>query len=315
MMNRNFHYLISGEEAGTTIREYLRQRGYSHHILTGLKRSPRGIHLNGERVPVSRILSSGDFLDICLEETDPSANVVPVPMELSILFEDEDLLVIDKPTGILSQPGKGHYRDTAANRAAAYLQRKGKPCRIRLAGRLDMDTSGILIFTRNQLAAARLARQREQGMFAKEYLALAAGRMSEGERGEIDRPLRKMPQEKTKMEVCQEGGLFSLTRYQVLKTWEEFSLLSVQIATGRTHQIRVHLAWTGHPLLGDSLYGKGDERIGRAALHAWKVHFLQPFTGEKITLQSDIPEDMMIAIRKTSCHNSSSRYLTGGIIL
>ena len=87
------------------------------------------------------------------------------------------------------------------------------------------------------------------------------------------------------------------------------------IATGRTHQIRVHLAWTGHPLLGDSLYGKGDERIGRAALHAWKVHFLQPFTGEKITLQSDIPEDMMIAIRKTSCHNSSSRYLTGGIIL
>lgn len=178
-----------------------------------------------------------------------------------------------------------------------------------------MDTSGILIFTRNQLAAARLARQREQGMFAKEYLALAAGRMSEGERGEIDRPLGKCRRRRRRWKSVRRAAFFPLTRYQVLKTWEEFSLLSVQIATGRTHQIRVHLAWTGHPLLGDSLYGKGDERIGRAALHAWKVHFLQPFTGEKITLQSDIPEDMMIAIRKTSCHNSSSRYLTGGIIL
>ncbi|HJD14203.1 MAG TPA: RluA family pseudouridine synthase [Candidatus Ruminococcus avistercoris] len=304
-------------QKSVSLKSFLKQdMGLGDHQISRLKFMEDGLLVNGKRARVSCLLKEGDEVQIRLEKDEPKdLAVLPWGPDPKILYEDEDLLVIDKPAGILSHPGKGHYRDTAANRAAAYLQRKGKPCRIRLAGRLDMDTSGILIFTRNQLAAARLARQREQGMFAKEYLALAAGRMSEGERGEIDRPLRKMPQEKTKMEVCQEGGLFSLTRYRVLKTWEEFSLLSVQIATGRTHQIRVHLAWTGHPLLGDSLYGKGDERIGRAALHAWKVHFLQPFTGEKITLQSDIPEDMMIAIRKTSCHNSSSRYLTGGIIL
>ena len=300
-----------------SLKSFLKQdMGLGDHQISRLKFMEDGLLVNGKRARVSCLLKEGDEVQIRLEEDDPKdLAVLPWGPDPKILYEDEDLLVIDKPAGMLSHPGKGHYRDTAANRAAAYLQRRGKPCRIRLAGRLDMDTSGILIFTGNQLAAARLARQREQGIFAKEYLALAAGRMNVGERGEINRPLRKMPQEKTKMEVCQEGGLFSLTRYQVLATWEEVSLLSVRIATGRTHQIRVHLAWTGHPLLGDPLYGKGDERIGRAALHAWKVHFLQPFTGEKITLQADIPEDMMIEIKKTSCHNSSNRCLTGGIIL
>lgn len=304
-------------QKSVSLKSFLKQdMGLGDHQISRLKFMEDGILVNGKRARVSCLLQEGDEVQIRLEKDDPQdLAVLPWGPDPKILYEDEDLLVIDKPAGMLSHPGKGHYRDTAANQAAAYLQRRGKPCRIRLAGRLDMDTSGILIFTGNQLAAARLARQREQGIFAKEYLALAAGRMKVGEQGEINRPLRKMPQEKTKMEVCREGGLFSLTRYQVLATWEETSLLSVRIATGRTHQIRVHLAWTGYPLLGDPLYGKGDERIGRAALHAWKVHFLQPFTGEKITLQADIPEDMMIEIKKTSCHNNSNRCLTGGIIL
>jgi 23S rRNA pseudouridine1911/1915/1917 synthase len=231
-------------------------------------------------------------VEVLLEEGGTVSKLLPLEITPKILFEDEDLLIVDKPSGMVSHPAHGHYRDTAANMAAAYLNGKGEGGPIRLAGRLDRETSGILVFAKNQVAASRLAGQREKGTFRKVYLALASGRM-ESSGGIIRMPIRKAPGQLMKMETCETDGMNAVTRFRLLRQEKDYSVLALQIETGRTHQIRVHLAWAGHPLLGDRLYGCGDDRIGRAALHAWKLYFCHPFTGEKIQLEAEVPADMI----------------------
>lgn len=291
-MNRNFHYLISGEEAGSTIREYLRQRGYSHHILTGLKRSPRGIRLNGERVPVSRILSAGDFLDICLEETDPSANVVPVPMELSILYEDEDLLVLNKPADTPVHPSVNNRENTLANGLAWYYKQQNLPFVCRFISRLDRDTSGLLLTAKNALSASLLSAALKQGQIEKTYLAIVQGQTDET--GTISAPIAREAGSALKRRVDFEEGDPAVTHYQLLayRPDPDISLLSLRLETGRTHQIRVHMLYLGHPLIGDFLYNPGRELIGRQALHAWKLKFYHPITGKLLEFQADPPKDM-----------------------
>ena len=173
---------------------------------------------------------------------------------------------------------------------AYYFQKRGEHVRIRSIGRLDKDTSGIVVFAKNQAAAGRLAEQKQQGKFRKEYLAIVEGCPEKDEgiiRGKID----KMQGELMKMCVSPQGKT-AVTRYQVLKRMENSSLVKLSLSSGRTHQIRVHMAWTGHPLLGDSLYGGSMEKIRRAALHAICVTLFQPFTGEKIRVQAPLPGDM-----------------------
>lgn len=268
--------------------------GLTKRQISQAKFRDNGICIDGCRQRVSYVGRPGQVLTVCLEEdrTD-MGRVEPIKGSLKILYEDDDILAVDKPAGMATHPGRGHYKDSLANLVAGHYEEKGKACLVRAVGRLDRDTSGILIFAKNQTAASRLAEQKKDGRFQKDYLAVAEGRI-EKEESFIESPIGKAPGEKQKMQVSPYGKP-AVTWYQRQKvypvqddTGREVSLVLCRIFTGRTHQIRVHMAWMGHPLLGDELYGKGkDLLLPGLGLHCFRAVLDQPFTGEKIQLRAE----------------------------
>ena len=225
--------------------------------------------------------------------------------ELEILYEDQDILAVNKPAGLVTHPSGSHYSDSLSNQVAAYFRSKDEPTKVRSIGRLDKETSGILLFARNQTAAARLQKQRENGISEKTYLAAVSGSMLEDTDGtfhEITTPLAPDPDNRLKMVISPgsslPGSKPAVTLYSVLKSTApgsriSASLVMLRLKTGRTHQIRVHMASLGHPLLGDSLYHLSDTTnlFSRAALHAWKLKFHPPFPAGETTsgILSSIP--------------------------
>lgn len=225
--------------------------------------------------------------------------------ELEILYEDQDILAVNKPAGLVTHPSGSHYSDSLSNQVAAYFRSKDEPTKVRSIGRLDKETSGILLFARNQTAAARLQKQRENGISEKTYLAAVSGSMLEDTDGTfhaITTPLAPDPDNRLKMVISPgsslPGNKPAVTLYSVLKSTApgsriSASLVMLRLKTGRTHQIRVHMASLGHPLLGDSLYHLSDTTnlFSRAALHAWKLKFHPPFPAGETTsgILSSIP--------------------------
>lgn len=225
--------------------------------------------------------------------------------ELEILYEDQDILAVNKPAGLVTHPSGSHYSDSLSNQVAAYFRSKDEPTKVRSIGRLDKETSGILLFARNQTAAARLQKQRENGISEKTYLAAVFGSMLEDTDGTfhaITTPLAPDPDNRLKMVISPgsslPGSKPAVTLYSVLKSTApgsriSASLVMLRLKTGRTHQIRVHMASLGHPLLGDSLYHLSDTTnlFSRAALHAWKLKFHPPFPAGETTsgILSSIP--------------------------
>lgn len=225
--------------------------------------------------------------------------------ELEILYEDQDILAVNKPAGLVTHPSGSHFSDSLSNQVAAYFRSKDEPTKVRSIGRLDKETSGILLFARNQTAAARLQKQRENGISEKTYLAAVSGSMLEDTDGTfhaITTPLAPDPDNRLKMVISPgsslPGSKPAVTLYSVLKSTApgsriSASLVMLRLKTGRTHQIRVHMASLGHPLLGDSLYHLSDTTnlFSRAALHAWKLKFHPPFPAGETTsgILSSIP--------------------------
>ena len=212
---------------------------------------------------------------------------------------------------MVTHPSGGHYADSLSNQIAAYFRSKGEETRIRSIGRLDKETSGVLLFARNQVAAARLQKQREEGQLQKTYLAIARGNIDTGDNWyKISLPLAPDRENHLKMTVSPDGKLpgskTAVTYLKVLASCDEYTVIKVRLETGRTHQIRVHMASIGHPLLGDSLYDmpipeeaaeekeKKTKQFRRAALHAWKIRFIHPFTGEKMMFETPLPEDFAV---------------------
>lgn len=272
----------AGKSLDKTLKEIF---GLTKKQISQAKFREKGICINGEQARISYIGKADDFLQVCVEETRmDTGKVLPVSGDMDILYEDEDLIALYKPGGIPCHPGRGHYGDSLANRLAGYYSKKGENALVRAVGRLDRDTSGIMVFARNQIAAARLSKQKEEGVFQKEYLVLVQGTL-QPEKGRILESIGKMPGEKMKMQTDPHGKNAD-TFYEVMEAGEEYSLVKCHIWTGRTHQIRVHMAWLGHPVLGDILYGDGKNPLfDGLALHAWKTEFEQPFTGKKIQLE------------------------------
>ncbi|HIR75327.1 MAG TPA: RluA family pseudouridine synthase [Candidatus Choladousia intestinipullorum] len=290
----------TGEE-GMQLGTYLRQRmGFTRAQIRSVKFRQNGLRVNGERARVTRVLKTGDLLEVLLE--DPAAGASALREDygrLDVLYEDEDVLAVWKEAGLVIHPSHGHYSDSLSNRVHTYFAGRKETVRVRSIGRLDKDTSGIVVFAKNQIAAARLWKQKEEGTFWKEYLAVCEGRMFPGkpdgtEDGKwstwhtVDTPIRAAAGEKMKM-CAAEDGQRAVTHYQVLCTGKKRTFLRVRIETGRTHQIRVHMASIGYPVAGDVIYGRADAaQEGSAAenlcLYAWKTRFCQPFTGEAIEI-------------------------------
>lgn len=307
----------AGGLVNLVLRECVRVTG---HEISSAKFADHGITCDGKPIHVSERMLPGQTLRILLPEDRGAEKLVPVKGPVRILYEDEDLIAVDKAAGEVVHPCPGHYADTVANYLTYYLQEKRGQDRtageadpqddgpsdretagLRIIGRLDKETSGVLVFARSRAAAARLQRQRQEGQFVRTYCAVCEGLFPEDrKRGIIDSDMEKIPGVLMKMRICEKGkGLHALTRYEVITEdrRRNRSVLRCRIDTGRTHQIRVHLAGIGHPLVGDTLYGTAAaspaEQVksmadGRthALLTAVSVECLQPFTGEKLCIRT-----------------------------
>lgn len=249
-----------------------------------------------EPVPVRLIdrLDPGDELIVKIyEDNDNAGDIVPAKGPLDIVFEDEDLIIINKPGDMVVHPSYAHYKDSLSNFLAGYYEETGQNHVIRTVGRLDRETSGLVIFAKNRHSAALLSMQKENMSRRKEYLAICSG-VFEDTSGTVNAPIRRRPNERMIREVHPEGKE-AISHYKVEKQFEDYALVRLHLDTGRTHQIRVHMAYLGHPLLGDNFYGKeiaDNHQMTRAALHAGYIEFDQPITGERISITANLPEDM-----------------------
>ncbi len=285
---RHIEFIIDESYDGKKVIAYLRgQAKLSARLVNSLKRTEKGITLNGEHIRTVDMLRKGDILAVNIPEDNNS--IEPVEYPLDIVYEDDDIIVINKPAGLAMHPTHNHQGDTLANAVTAYLVSKGANTAFRAVGRLDKSTSGLVVCALNKYSAASLA-----GNFEKTYFALVNG-CFEGF-GTIDRPIYRPDLMKTIRAVGDDGDR-AVTHWECQWTDGENSLMKVTLETGRTHQIRVHFASIGAPLCGDDMYGSTDTRIARAALHCGILDFIHPVTGEKMHYEVPIPEDMMNLIK------------------
>lgn len=295
-MKKILTYPITIKEEGLCVRQFLQARGYSRHLLIRLKNSPDGILADGRPVWADYPLKAGEVLEVRLEETKASSAIVPTPMDLHIVYEDQDLLVIDKPAGLPVHPSQGHYGHTLANGMAWYFQQKEEPFVFRAVSRLDRDTSGLLLLARHGLAACLLSDMVKNRRIHRQYQAVARGPVPP--EGTITAPIARAEGSTIERKVDFEKGDYACTHYRLVHYNPELdcSLVSLTLETGRTHQIRVHLGHIGHPVLGDFLYCPDFSLIGRQALHSCRLELVHPFTGENLVFQAPLPEDMRFVL-------------------
>ncbi|MFB4322122.1 RluA family pseudouridine synthase [Priestia sp. BR_2] len=318
-------YVVPSHEDGMLLKTILQKRmGVSRKLLSRLKLTEQGIMLNGTRVYISVKVQAGDLVEIRMEQ-ERSNDMLPQPMELHILYEDEHLLVLNKPAGVIVHPTHGHFTDTLANGVVHYWQEKGWNYRFRAVHRLDQETSGVLVIAKNAYIHQHVSEQMIAGTVDKRYVAFVHGRPS-SQTGDIDGPIDRDPLEPHRRIVTPEGYP-SLTRYRVCETYPSASLVELKLETGRTHQIRVHMLSIGCPLIGDQMYrhpvysdqellSNAPERdedshgavgsldplaatimrldgyMDRQALHAASLTLMHPIEGKTMVFTAPLPEDM-----------------------
>ena len=292
MQQRIFHYTITDADTFPTIHHLLKAHGFSSTIIRHLKETENGIQKNGVWARIHDSLEPGDTVTLILVEEESSENIVPMPIPLNIVYEDEDLLVINKAAGVPIHPSQGNFDNTLANACAYYFQQKGEPFTYRCINRLDRDTTGLLIIARHCYSASLLSNMVARREIHREYLALAEGMVPD--EGIIEAPIARVDGSTIEREVNFETGEFARTNYRRLDYKNGYSLVALKLDTGRTHQIRVHMKHIGHPLPGDFLYNPNYDIIQRQALHSHKLSFRHPITGEELSFTAEIPDDMKI---------------------
>lgn len=284
-------------DGGREVREILlRTLRLSRQMLKRLAVSG-GIRLNGASPFLSTRVQTGDVVAVRLSAVSPSG-LRPVPMDLDIVLEDSDVLVINKPPGLLVHPTRPSHVRTLAHGVLAYYQRQGTPDLIHPVHRLDRDTSGLVLFARHSLAHQRLDRQLQSRTLKRSYLAVVHGVVRAGE-GELDVPIERQAGDPHLRAVATSAGASARTRFRVIDRFPEGTLLDVQLETGRTHQIRVHMAHLGHPLIGDTAYGGAlHPACPRQALHAWRLSFSHPISRLPVQCEAPLPPDMVGLLRE-----------------
>lgn len=261
----------------------------SDRLLLKLKKLDK-IYLNGNVTSVNHPVLENDLIECYLDYEEDNSNIVPTEMPLNIIYEDEAYIVVNKPAGIPVHPSMDHYTDSLSNGIAFYFNQIGLKKKIRPVNRLDKDTSGIVIFAKNEYIQECLVRQMKSKEFIKRYIAVVNGNLDNLE-GTINAPIAR--KEGSIIERCvSETGDIAITHYKVLKRKPNFDIVECILETGRTHQIRVHFAYLGHSLLSDTLYGTSSSLINRQALHAYKVEFTHPLSKKKVKYIATVPEDL-----------------------
>ena len=292
---RELTYTVKESDGILTAGEVLRDILHlSSREVSRCKQFEDAVMTGGKKIRLIDSLNPGDTLNVRIyEDNDNAGDIVPTDGPIDIVYEDEDLIVLNKEGDRVVHPSYAHYKDSLSNFLAGYYEKTGQEHVIRTIGRLDRETSGLVIFAKNRHSAALLSKQTGNMSRRKEYLAICQG-VFEQKEGTVDAPIRRRPDERMIREVHPEGKS-AITHYKVEKQYEDYALVRLKLDTGRTHQIRVHMSYLGHPLLGDNFYGKeitDNHGLTRAALHAAHIEFVQPITCDKISLEAKLPDDM-----------------------
>ncbi len=261
----------------------------SDRLITRLKKANK-IYLNNLPTYTKKPVTVGDTVSVLIDFEEDNSNIVATEIPLDIIFEDEYLLVINKPAGIAIHPSILHYNDSLSNGVKFYFDKLKLKKKIRIVNRLDRNTSGLVIFAKNEYIQECLIRQMKTKEFKKEYLAIVEGILP-NKSGTLDYPIAR--KEGSIIERCvAPKGDRAITHYNLLKTFNNLSLVHIVLETGRTHQIRVHFSYINHPVLGDTLYGHPSKLINRQALHSYKITFVHPVSKKIITLEAPLFDDM-----------------------
>ena len=277
----------------------LRNIGVSISHLRHLKFMENGILLNGEKATVRRTVTEGDVLDVAIENEREGSRLTPTDIPLDIVYEDDSITVPSKPANMPTHPSRDHHGDTLADALAYRYRNCPTPFVFRPINRLDRNTSGLTLIARDRINAAKLSASMRKGKIKKQYIAILCG-VPQSMQGTIETYLRRTCQSIIKREVCsaEDGGDYALTRYRVIAVTDRYSLAIASPETGRTHQLRVHFASIGCPILGDDMYGTQSEIIARQALHAVRLALPHPATNEILQLCATLPSDMAQAAEK-----------------
>lgn len=282
---------VLADEAGLMIKEIIYGRlGLSRGLLKRMK-SGGGVYLNGRLAYITERVQLGDRLRI--EFADSKTNLEPQHLPLNIIYEDQALLVINKPPNMAVYPTRSYPADTLANALAYHWQQQNLDRKVRLLHRLDRETSGTIVVAKEPYAYQILVSQLRNHTLKRCYLAIVKG-IPDQEQGIINQPIDRVVHGEghaLKRTVASEGKE-AVTSYRVRQVYGDLSLLELELVTGRTHQIRVHLEWLGHPIIGDSMYYQESDLIGRQALHAWSVEFVHPRSGQLLKIEAPLPDDM-----------------------
>ena len=272
----------------------------SDRLLLKLKRNEK-IFLNSRKSYVYSNVTPNDIVEIVIDFDEDNSNIVPAKMNLNILYEDDCYMIINKPAGIPVHPSMEHYADSLSNGIKYYFDSIGINKKIRPVNRLDKDTSGIVVFAKNEYIQECLVKQMQSNIFYKEYIAICEGRFS-NKSGAINAPIAR--KENSIIERCINFncGESAITEYEVLQegknVFSPYSVVKCILKTGRTHQIRVHMQYINHPLLGDSLYGNSSHLIKRQALHSYKTSFIHPLLNKQVEYVAPIPNDLLVLINE-----------------
>ena len=284
-------FTVNPESDGMLLRSYLKRLSLSNKLIARLKRIENGITVNGNHATVRYILKNGDVISLALEDTESNESLIPVNIPIDIVYEDPQLTVCNKPPFMPTHPSHDHYDDTLAN-ALAYIYRD-VPFVFRPVNRLYRNTSGTVLVAKNARSASILFSQMKKRQIEKTYIAVTDGEFHGS--GIIDKPLCRTDESIIVRRVCDtshEGAKEAQTEYTVLFAGNGMSVVRLRPLTGRTHQIRVHLASIGHPIIGDELYGSKSELIDRQALHAESLSFISPADSSRLCVKAPIPNDI-----------------------
>lgn len=293
-MTRKLQYNIEEQDHGKSIGTFLKEKEYSRGVIIELKKTKVGIRKNGTPAGVNEILETGDILDICLTEEGVSENIIPMKYALDILYEDEDILVVNKPYNMPIHPSINNYDNTLANGIMYYYKEQGVSYVFRCMNRLDRDTSGVTIIAKNLLSGSILSKQMKERGIDRIYIAFVEGVTKE--EGTINLPIGREEGTIIKRKIDETEGKPAVTHYRRLEVLDidgkEVSVIALKLETGRTHQIRVHMSAMGYPLLGDFLYNEDNHMLTRQGLHGIECSFYHPISREYMKIRAQLPDDM-----------------------
>ncbi|CAK20369.1 RluA family pseudouridine synthase [Listeria welshimeri] len=289
---------VENEEDGLLLRTFLRSKHISKQLLTAVKFSADGkIEVNRTEQNVLYQVQTGDNVRLTFPTEQQNERLLAEYTKLEVIFEDDFLLIINKPAGMASIPSQYHPSGSVANFVKGHYEAQGLTSAIHIVTRLDRDTSGLMLIAKNRFAHARLSTFLQQGLLKRRYQALTSGVLQE-EAGSIEAPIGRKEVSIMERFVTPEGK-YAKTNYEVLKRYRGFDHVAIQLETGRTHQIRVHFSYIGHPLIGDDMYGGDTSMLQRQALHSCHLHLVHPVTEEYMAFDLALPDDLEEIIQKS----------------